>query len=126
MSAKVELEPIQCWWTILKGRWDPAKNSFVDRKQEQTIKTLQMSIEDSKDIQDMTPGAPPAETYKTLRFHGGPTGHESYRLQDILDNTVRFQSARFCICAGTINRWPACHVPWSQVNIFLRLRGYDK
>lgn len=50
-----------------------------------------------------------------LRFEGGPTGFESYYLEDIkLEG-----EGDFCICAGTANRWPACYVDMPTVRKFV-------
>jgi hypothetical protein len=49
-----------------------------------------------------------------MKFHGGPTGHESYhitpRLMQDLQKLAE-KGEKFCICAGTINSWPECSVP---------------
>lgn len=57
-----------------------------------------------------------------LKFTGGPTGHECYFLQDILDDINRWEnneSDTFCICGGTINRWDACYVSRKEVHKFI-------
>ena len=57
---------------------------------------------------------------RVLKFHGGPTGFEEYRVQDLLTLNVDNQSKWFCICAGTINSWPYCAVNRKEVFEFIR------
>ena len=50
-----------------------------------------------------------------LEFRDGPTGYESYYLNEI---TLEGDE-EFCICAGTPNRWPACYVDMPTVRKFV-------
>ena len=54
-----------------------------------------------------------------LRFLGGPTGHESYYIEDLLRNRLLQESEDFMICAGTVNSWPQCWVKWADVKPLL-------
>ena len=46
----------------------------------------------------------------------GPNGHEAYHLYSLLPMDNR--QGEFCVCAGTINSWPACYVQWKDVKEF--------
>jgi hypothetical protein len=54
-----------------------------------------------------------------LRFIGGPTGHETYRVEDLLATASRIPGDEFSICAGTINSWHACIVSRIEVEKFI-------
>ena len=91
-----------------KGRWDKQSNSFVDRSSVETISPIEMELfeRDGKQI---------------LKFIGGPTGFESYYVEDLNANPM--VAGIFCICGGTINRWPRCEVPFADVADFLNDMG---
>jgi len=55
-----------------------------------------------------------------LQFIGGPTGHESYYVSDLLGTFAPDGSDNFCICAGTVNSWPMCIVSRKEVFDFLQ------
>lgn len=58
-----------------------------------------------------------------IKFHGGPTGHESYYIAPELFENLRVLAETgktFCICAGTTNSWPECEVPADAV-----MRAFD-
>ena len=97
-------------WVVEKGRWDNEENIFTDRTEETFERDIEMRIEAS-------------ENGKILRFLGGPTGHESYYIKDLLltDSTVK----EMCICGGTINRWPACYVDKQIIFNFIKRKGVE-
>ena len=84
-------------WVVEKGRWDEDAGTFLDRTEEEFIKMIEAEVYETD------------SSRLTLEFLGGPTGFESYYLGDLVDLKDR-DSEEFCICAGTINRWPACYV----------------
>ena len=92
-------------WVVEKGRWDENECTYINRKKETFERFIGMQIEDGN-------------TGKLIRFIGGPTGFESYYIEDLLsvDSLVK----ELCICAGTINRWPACYVDKQTVFDFIK------
>ena len=90
------------------GRWDKSSNTFVDYSTSKTIRNIEMCLYE-KDGKQM------------LEFVGGPTGFESYYVEDLL--TLPFAKSSFCICGGTINRWPRCEVSCTEVATFLKKLG---
>ena len=72
-------------------------------------------------IEDRTDGG------EILRFIGGPTGHEAYRLDAdfcamVADPEEKRARPRWYICAGTPGRWEACSVAHEAVESYLRER----
>ena len=55
-----------------------------------------------------------------LKFIGGPTGHESFYIDDILQDSSYDQDKELCICAGARNSWPACYVNLKEVLDFIK------
>lgn len=56
-----------------------------------------------------------SESRMLLQFVGGPTGFESYYLDDeFIEGREALVAANpealFCICGGTVNSWPCCEV----------------
>jgi len=100
-------------WQQEVGKWDRGLNDYVDRKViELPDKFLVMQI-----IR--------IENRNILRFNGGPTGFESYHIPDLIDGMKTAGINKiFCICGGTINRWPHCTVAWDEVVAFLKSKGY--
>ncbi len=96
---------IESKWDYETGRWNNKKREFTDIKHKESVKTIKMRIE-------------AVGNKLVLRFIGGPTGFESYYIEDLLENKLR--SDDFCICGGTINSWPACRVKWSEVEAFMK------
>jgi hypothetical protein len=90
------------------GRWDKSSNTFVDLSTSKTIRNIEMVLCERDDKQ-------------ILKFVGGPTGFESYYVEDLL--ALPFAKSTFCICGGTINRWPRCEVSSTEVAIFLKKIG---
>ena len=97
--------PITSRWIIEKGYWDHKLNDFTSRTTEEFTRKIKMTITAN-------------DHGEILRFIGGPTGHESYYLADLLEN--KKNDGEFCICAGTINRWPACYVERKTVLDFIK------
>lgn len=94
-------------WTMEKARWDRLAQKYNNRRVESLPdKTLEMIIT-------------PSGNGDILRFIGGPTGYESYYVRDLLECPMPSESDDFCICAGTVNSWPTCIVPRSEVFAFL-------
>ena len=92
-------------WTVEKGEWSNATNSFINRTKEESFRTIKMRIDGG-----------------ILEFVGGPTGFERYRIEDMLSHDPS-KHPEICICAGTINSWPACFVNRREVEDFLNSRG---
>lgn len=98
------MREIKARFVTERGHWDGEK--FINRVSKTTWKTIHMELDKSAhgDI---------------IRFLGGPTGHESYYVDDLLVKPQE-EYPEFCICAGTINRWPACYVSRKEVFDFIR------
>ena len=57
-----------------------------------------------------------------LRFIGGPTGHESYYLNDLMSLLAEAPPNEvLTICAGTINSWPRCWINITELQEAVRL-----
>lgn len=93
---------IESRWEVEKGTWNGS--TFVNRKTTTTTRTLTMQIE--------------VPDYQVLQFIGGPTGYEAYHIEALLKHK-KDETGDFCICAGTVNRWPACFVSWPEVLAFI-------
>jgi len=91
-------------WVIEKGCWSEDLQTFTDRTTEEFERQIEMEI-----FQDL-------RSNTVLHFIGGPTGHEAYYLDGLLPFNEK--QGEFCICAGTINSWPACYVQWADVKKF--------
>lgn len=91
-------------WETEIGTWDEYKCKYTDRKITVDEKELDMVI-----IEGIHG--------PIVRFVGGPTGHESYYIEDLLSSD--FTKGDFYICAGTINRWSACKVKREEVLNFI-------
>lgn len=53
-----------------------------------------------------------------ITFERGPTGFETYRLDETFVGTLRDLQSRggiLCICAGTSGSWPTCTVPIATI-----------
>jgi len=99
-------------WESEHAQWDSFQEKYVNRTiVPMSDKILKMEIIDGKNG-------------KILQFIGGPTGYESYYIEDLL-KTPRSERTSFCICGGTVNSWPRCEVPWSDVLDFLKSQGYS-
>lgn len=92
-----------------KASWDSKSNNYVDRCKTVEFKEIAMRIEER-------------EGRKILRFIGGPTGFESYYLDDLISGgLMNFDGGKFCICGGTVNSWPRCQVCVRDVQDFIKL-----
>jgi len=102
-------EEIVAIFTTETARWNENLEEYVDRESRTEVKDIKMVVEtrDDKAI---------------LRFVGGPTGYESYYIEDLDGWKDRVGS--FCICGGTVNRWPKCEVHWPDVQRFLVANGF--
>jgi len=93
------MKKIKARWVVKKGHWSNATDTFIHRVKEETTRELSMEVRN--DI---------------LYFRGGPTGYESYYIDDIKNLKP---GVELCICAGTINRWAECYVQSDDVLAFL-------
>lgn len=104
-------------FSIEVARWDSRANQYVDRKTTTRQKDLTMEIIRRTDGKDV------------IRFVGGPTGHESYYVADLLASLLddsRPHHPSLCICGGTVNSWPRCEVPVAGVLRFLEAAGFTE
>lgn len=101
-------------WSMEKGRWDKETKQFTNRVTTQLPdRELEMVIDQG------THG-------NTIKFEGGPTGFESYYIEDLVRGfKQRPGFPTLCICAGTINSWPRCEVSVQRVQEFLKEHGYE-
>ena len=91
-------------WVAETGRYCYQAKAFVDRKTKESERIIQMTKVENNGRQ-------------VLAFIGGPTGFESYYIDDLILTGERGNS--FCICGGTINSWPACYVDSGEVFEFI-------
>jgi hypothetical protein len=104
---------IKSTWRCEKGRWDG--RNFVDR---------QWIALGEKELEMEIISLGPESVYRDpiIRFYGGPTGHESYYIADLLRNLeFKLECDDFSICAGTINSWPECRVSFKEVIDFIKV-----
>ena len=95
-------------WVFERGVWDHITNTYAKRTYENKTKIIKMKIEKNADGNNI------------LRFIGGPTGYESYYLEDLIRNVGPARNGNgFCICGGTINSWPFVRVPMKDVFEFI-------
>lgn len=105
----MEDNEIESEWFSLNARWDGT--GYTDRSvSKMPGRILKMMIIDGSD----------KSRGKILQFIGGPTGHETYYINDLFKDTNLEKSGNLCICAGTINSWPSCYVKWDDVLNYLR------
>jgi hypothetical protein len=105
-------EEIASRWVKKTGDWD----GFSYKNIQYTIttyKTIGMQIERRIGEEDI------------IRFIGGPTGHESYYVNSLLAGLNRKIRKELFICAGTINSWPQCSVPFHLVIEFIQKHSKD-
>jgi len=96
---------IKSYWQSETGRWSDATNSYTN-KILSDIKEKELEVIIVK-----------SEGKKILKFLGGPTGFESYYLEDLMQN---IKTEKFYICAGTINSWYSCYVLWEDVKKIIK------
>lgn len=90
---------ITSYWQHETGVWDKEKEKFVEKKKSPiSVKEINVVL-DTSNYSDKP----------ILKFQGGPTGFESYYLDDFLQDYLD-KIDRFYICAGTLNSWPSCYV----------------
>lgn len=94
------------YWKVTRGVWNNKECKYENFSQTFYNKQIEMEITQGKHG-------------PVLRFIGGPTGYESYYIEDLMKNSLR-EGTDFCICAGTINSWPECKVPWDEVFHFIQ------
>jgi len=96
-------------WDTVKGVWNEdlfKYDNITHDRFEKKIKMTRTFINDK-----------PA-----LVFDGGPTGHERYYIEDLIDPLIMdYNREGLCICAGTVNRWPQCNVKWKHIMLFLSI-----
>lgn len=88
---------INSFWQQETGYWSEKENKYLNRTfgpiKEKKLKVI---YEPEKDI---------------IKFIGGPTGFESYYFSDVSKTVLLHPNHdMFCICGGTINRWPNCTI----------------
>ena len=95
----------------IDSRWKMEKRWIADKKQKSSKETFKKKLT----MAILPKGHDGQPDKPILEFRGGPTGFESYYLEDInLEG-----EGDFCICAGTANRWPACYVDKTEVQEFV-------
>jgi len=97
------MKPIKSFWTYETGTWSEKENVYINKSISNT-KVKELNIEIYEDDHGI----------KMLKFHGGPTGFETYYFNDLVKENYELQDA-FCICGGTINSWARCVVHWKDV-----------
>jgi hypothetical protein len=108
----MEKNEINSKWTMEIGRWNEQSGKFEDRViKDWPDKILKMEISGDQDK-------------KILKFIGGPTGFESYYIDDFIKYPIKGEE--LCICGGTINIWPRCTVSWKDIESFLQSEGFMK
>lgn len=104
---------IKATFTRKYARWNEKENKYTDHSQKTDEKLITMEIIFRENSDKAV-----------LRFNGGPTGFESYYIDDLLEDRKHNPHETFCICAGTVNSWAECMVPWQDVKNFLSACGY--
>lgn len=116
------MTPIDSIWTKITAEW--TRDGYVDQHEDimDDHPQVLMKLGEQTDWQ--------GNIKKVLHFVGGPTGHESYYVEDMLnpiDGIKIYAPNTLCICGGTINSWPRCEVPTDQVLKFLEhLETHDE
>jgi hypothetical protein len=107
---------ILSFWQHETGKWDEVLSIYTERKKS-PIKTKELEVSIVKSD---------FNNKKIVQFHGGPTGHESYYLDDLLRLNLNRKIDRFYICAGTIDLWPKCWIMTSDLLRFLKEAKNEK
>ena len=97
---------IKATFTTEYGRFDSKLNKFVDKYGHTEYKVLEMRVVLKMNL-------------PILEFIGGPTGFETYYLEDLRRSNLNNGNNEFCICGGTINKWPRCIVNKKEVFDFI-------
>lgn len=104
---------IESEWMYETGKWDNKISEFINRIiAEPVIKKIEIKV--YRDI---------INDRDIVNFVGGPTGFESYRLEDLKSHDLD-NDERFCICGGTINSWANCTVACKD--IYEAIKQYEK
>jgi hypothetical protein len=104
---------IKSEWKYEKADWDNVNGRFVNK----TISEIFIKDIEIKVYKDIITGR------ELVKFIGGPTGWETYRLEDLKEHDLDNYD-RFCICAGTINSWANCTV--SSRDIHKAIEAYEE
>lgn len=114
----MENNEINSEWFALTGKWDEKTEKYINQKITRLPdRILQMKIVDNSNISDNPDN-------KIIEFIGGPTGYETYYINDLLkDRKSVYNENNLCICAGTINSWYSCFVKWQDVFNFLKINN---
>ncbi len=110
----MENNEIESEWFALIANWDENTEKYINHHTIQLPnRILRMKIINHSDNPDN----------KILEFIGGPTGYETYYINDLLKNKKLYCDENFCICAGTINSWHSCFVKWKDIFNFLKVNN---
>jgi len=103
-------------WEMSIGTWDRTLGEYINVEKRSREKTIRMEVIERKGEEDL------------IEFVGGPTGFETYSICSLLENPsfniITEKSRSFCICGGTINKWPRVIVDLNEVVRFLSREGY--
>jgi len=100
---------VKSWWTYEKGRWSEKEGKYIDK----TISPVY--------TKDLEIGFKKVNGKDILKFIGGPTGFESYYLEDLEGDTLD-HDGDFCICGGNINSWAKCSVKSKDIHNAIKWR----
>jgi len=99
---------IKSYWQYETADWDNEANVFINKKlSEIKEKVLEVALDNK------------SSNTTIIRFLGGPTGFESYYLEDLLKNPLIGE--KFYICFGTINSWAKCYVKIKDLEEILNI-----
>ena len=94
---------ITSYWQTETGYYDEKRGRYA-RRRHTDIQERQLEVVLKRSEYNNQP---------VLHFVGGPTGHETYYLNDILASLEEKSKGKWVICGGTINSWPRC---WVTIN----------
>ena len=106
MKELSDKRKIKCKWIVETADWNKATNSYENRQSTETERTISMQLIKK-------------EHGTVIQFFGGPTGYESYYVEDLMNNHES-KSKDLCICGGTVNSWPRCIVNRDTVFNFIK------
>ena len=105
---------IKSYWRYETGQWSDEADNYINRKfSDIKEKILNVTLNTTKYSDDCYG--------PVIRFHGGPTGFESYYLKEFLDDYLHKPFEDFVICGGTINSWAQCWVKMKDFNEILEV-----
>ena len=94
---------INAVFTETQGKWDTNRNEYTDIKSKAYARTLKVKF--------LPVIAHPYGEKWIIYFEGGPTGFESYYVNDgFVERLENAQGERLPLCVGTINRYAECTV----------------